>query len=220
MKNKQLSYAALVIAVLAFTVMALAAPMSRTSSFWIAFTFTDIAFASQPIIWSLAFMSEKSLKSKFLGIPIVHVGVIYLLVQLLAFIILAITNCEAWVSAIVCVIILSVSLLSMISGGISKNIVSSVESKVQSKTHFLKELKSNLNILADEEDDKTIKAALMELVDEVRYSDPMSDNSLDGIESEIKEKISGFNLSEDKQKTIDEISLLLKKRNNIIETLK
>lgn len=75
----------LVIAFILFNVIAFAAPTDKTTAFWIAYAFTVIAFALQIGIWNLAFKASETLKSKFLGIPIIYVSVVYFTLQLIAF---------------------------------------------------------------------------------------------------------------------------------------
>lgn len=55
------------------------------ATFWVAYVFTTIAFASQIAIWKFAFKGTDALKSKFLGIPLISVGITYLIMQILAF---------------------------------------------------------------------------------------------------------------------------------------
>lgn len=84
-KNKGMAYTVLAIAFVLFNVIAFAVPTSKTSTFWITYVFTAIAFALQIVIWKFAFKGADTLKSKFLGIPLISVGITYLIIQLIAF---------------------------------------------------------------------------------------------------------------------------------------
>ena len=53
-KNKGMAYAVLAIAFVLFNVIAFAVPTAKTATFWIAYVFTAIAFASQIAIWKFA----------------------------------------------------------------------------------------------------------------------------------------------------------------------
>ena len=221
MKNKKLGYAALTIAFLLFNVIALVISANWTSTFWIAFIFTDIAFVAQVMIWKVAFKNAVSLKSKFLGVPIANVGIIYLVVQIIAFAVLAsVSNAASWEAVVICAIILAISAICMIAGEVGKNEVNRVETKLEAKTNFLKELKSDIDILAAEESNNEVKQTLIQLADMVRYSDPMSDDSLSKIETEIFEKVVQLKSSEKKLDAIKEIGLLITKRNNKVKVLK
>ena len=84
-KNKNMAYAVLGIAFVLFNVIAFAIPTTKTSTFCIAYVFTAVAFASQTAIWKFAFKDADTPKSKFLGIPLISVGITYLIIQIIAF---------------------------------------------------------------------------------------------------------------------------------------
>lgn len=221
MKNKKYGYLALIVAIIAFNVIAFVVPLGRNTTFWVAYVFTDIAFVAQIAIWSIAFKSSESLKSKFLGIPIANVGLIYLVVQIAAFAILVgIRGIPSWIVIVVCVVILAISCLCFIVGDLSKNIIRATEANVQTKVSFVKKIQSDMEILASEEMNPEIKNALNQLAEDIRYSDPMSDESLRTLEVEIEEKIAKFREFAEKENSIREIRLLIAERNNKVKLLK
>lgn len=81
MKNKVLGYSALGIAFIVLSVILFVIPIERTTAFWIAYGFTVVAFGIQIVLWKTALGREKTMKSKFLGFPLVHIGIWYLLLQ-------------------------------------------------------------------------------------------------------------------------------------------
>ena len=70
-----MAYLALGIVFIVFNVLAFAISTEKAGTFWTAYIFTLLAFAAQIGIWRLAFGKAETLKSKFLGIPLLHVGV-------------------------------------------------------------------------------------------------------------------------------------------------
>ena len=58
-KNKGMAYAVLAIAFVLFNVIAFAVPTTKTATFWTAYAFTTIAFASQIVIWKFAFKGRR-----------------------------------------------------------------------------------------------------------------------------------------------------------------
>lgn len=84
MKNKVLGYSALGIAFIVLSVIMFVIPIERTTAFWIAYGFTVVAFGMQIALWKAALGREKTMKSKFLGFPLVHIGICYLLLQVVA----------------------------------------------------------------------------------------------------------------------------------------
>lgn len=215
MKNRKFGYLALTVAIAVFNVIAFVIPIERDTVFWVAYAFTDIAFVAQIAIWAVAFKSGESLKSKFFGIPIVNVGLIYLAIQIVAFAILVgIPGIPSWVAVVVCVLILGISCLCFIAGDLSKNIIGATEAKVQTKVSFIKRMQSDLEILASEEENPETKKALSRLAEDIRYSDPMSDDSLLTLEAEIEDKISKLKGLSVKTDSIEKIKSLVAERNS------
>ena len=80
MKNKNLGYAVLGILFVLISVIVFVIPTEKTATFWIAYIFTAIAFVAQIAIWKKALGKEATLKSKFLGLPVVHISIVYLII--------------------------------------------------------------------------------------------------------------------------------------------
>lgn len=214
MKNKNLGYGVLGILLVLVSVIAFVIPTEKTGTFWIAYVFTAIAFVAQIAIWKTAFGKEDTLKSKFLGLPVVYIGIIYLVVQIVAFaVFVALPALPIWSAIVACAAILGFSVILMIAGEVGHGEIERVEAKVQNKVLFIKDLQTNIELLADVETDTEIKRALQQLAENVRFSDPMSDGSLREIEENIIEKILKFPATPDKMKLIHEINLLLTLRN-------
>ena len=76
-KNSIKGYVILGILFALVSIIAFAVPTAKTATFWIAYAFTAAAFAAQIGIWKTALSKEETLKSKFLGFPVVHIGIVY-----------------------------------------------------------------------------------------------------------------------------------------------
>lgn len=151
MNNKKTAYFILAIAFVLFDVIALVIPIERTASFWIAYAFTNVAFVIQPVIWSVAFKSADTLKAKFLGIPIIHIGIVYLILQLVAFTVICITPVESWLSVVIGIVLLGFTLIGVIAASFSKKVISDANAKVKGKVTYIRELQSEIELLADVE---------------------------------------------------------------------
>lgn len=220
-KNRPMGYAVLGIAFILFNVIAFAVPTVKTPSFWTAYVFTAIAFALQIAVWFFAFKGTDTLKSKFLGIPLVSVGIIYLIVQLIAFaIFLAYPSAPVWVAVVVCSLILGISLICLIGTEVGKEEIVRVEKKVEKKVFYIKSLKVDVEMIAEAETETDIKSALIKLAEKIRFSDPMSNEALANLEAEIACKVEELKTAENKLKIIDELNLLLTERNKRIKILK
>lgn len=219
--KKQNGYLILGIVFAVFTVVAFAAPFTKTPVFWVSYLFGLVAICFQIPLWNKALKGE-SLKSKFLGFPVLYIGVTYLIIQLIiSLIMMAVPGIPIWAAIIVDVIVLAITCTLVISGDVAKTSIEKTEEKVQTKTAFIKGLKADVDILLSEEKDPVIKRELVKLADDIRYSDPMSSSELEEIEKQIVDKIASIATAEDsKQDIISETIGLIKQRNIKCKSLK
>lgn len=221
MKNKNLGYAVLGILFVLISVIAFVIPTEKTATFWIVYVFTAMAFVAQIAIWKKAFGKEDTLKSKFLGLPVVHIGIVYLIIQIIALAVFtAVPTLPNWSVIVVCVVILGISAICMIAGEAGRNEIERVEAKVQKKVFFIKELQADIELLADAETDTITEAALHQLAEKIRFSDPMSNNALAEVEAAITAKIAELKTASDKMVVIQELNSLLAERNKKSKILK
>lgn len=220
-KNSVKGYAILGILFALVSAVVFAVPTAKTPAFWIAYGFTVVAFAAQPFIWKTALGREKALKSKFLGFPVIHIAVVYLAMQLITLIIFAFSpTLPIWASIVACVVVTGVSAICMITADTGRCEIERVETKVQKKVFYIKEIQAEIELLADTETNAETKAALIRLAEKVRFSDPMSCEQLTDLENAISDQIELLKTLSDKNEVIDEIDFLLSKRNKMCKMLK
>ena len=219
--KKRSGYLILAIVLIVFAIVAFAAPFEKTPVFWASFVFGLLAICFQIPLWNKALSGER-LKSKFLGFPVLHIGISYLIIQLIVSIIMmAVPGIPLWIAIIVDVIILAFACVFITSGGVARTAIEETEEKIQAKTSYLKILKADVDVLLSKEADTEVREALRKLSDEIRYSDPMSNSALENIEAEITEKLISFSTAgESKVNVISEISGLIKQRNIKCKALK
>lgn len=221
MKNKGMAYAVLAIAFVLFNVIAFAVPTAKTATFWIAYAFTTIAFASQIAIWKFAFKGADTLKSKFLGIPLISVGITYLIVQIVAFaIFMALPLAASWIAIVVCSLILGISAICLIGTETGREEINRVEEKVEKKVFYIKSLQVDIEMLASAERDADTKAALTKLAEKIRFSDPMSNDFLANLEAEISAKVKELKTAENKAEIITVLDSLVTERNKKVKIMK
>ena len=220
-KNNAKGYIILGILFVLISVIVIAVPSVKTTAFWISYVFTVVAFAAQIFIWKLALGRDKTLKSSFLGIPVIYVGIAYLIIQIIALaVFLSVPTLPLWSSVVVCIIIAGVSAVCVISGEVGRNKIERVDAKIGEKVFYIKELQTEVELLANVETEMSTKDKLIRLSEKIRFSDPMSDVQLADVESRIITKISELKSSTDKSAIIDELNLLLDERNKKIKILK
>lgn len=216
-----MAYAVLGIAFVLFNVIAFAIPTTKTSTFWIAYVFTAVAFASQIAIWKFAFKGADTLKSKFLGIPLISVGITYLIIQIIVFaIFMAFPIAPTWIAIVVCALILGISAICLIGTETGREEINRVEEKVEKKVFYIKSLQVDIEMLASAESDADTKAALTKLAEKIRFSDPMSNEVLSDLEAEITTKVKELKTAENKLEIITIIDSLITERNKKAKILK
>ena len=197
-KNSVKGYALIGIIFILITVVSLAIPTSKSAAFWIAYIFTVVALAAQIVLWKRAF-GHKEQKSKFLGFPIVHIGIVYL---------------------VICTAIAAIAAIFMIAADAGRTEIEKVEQKVQGKVFYIKNLQVDIEILASAEKDAKTKEQLEQLAEKVRFSDPMSSEQLASLEEKISLAVENLKSSGNKMKIIEELNLLLDERNRKCKILK
>lgn len=219
-KNSTKGYVILGILFALISIIAFAVPTVKTATFWIAYVFTAAAFAAQIIIWRTA-LGKETLKSKFLGFPVVHIGIVYAVIQVIAFaVFMFVPTLPTWSAIVVCSVIAGVSVVCMISADAGRNEIERVEAEVQKKVFYIRELQTVVELLTDVETDADTKAALDQLAEKIRFSDSMSSEKLANLENKIFAKVLELKTAPNKVEIITELNSLLDERNKKCKNLK
>ena len=220
-KNSTKGYVLLGILFALVSIIAFAVPTAKTATFWIAYVFTAAAFAAQISIWKTALGKEGTLKSKFLGFPVVHIGIVYAVLQVIVFaVFMFVPTLPTWSAIVVCSIIAGLSAVCMISADAGRNEIERVEAKVQNKVFYVRELQADIELLADSETNANVKTALTQLAEKIRFSDPMSNEQLVDLENKISIKTAELKTTTSKLEIITELNSLLDERNKKCKILK
>ena len=220
-KNSTKGYVILVILFALVSIIAFAVPTAKTATFWIAYVFTAAAFAAQIIIWKTALGKEETLKSKFLGFPVLHIGIVYAALQVIAFaVFMFVPTLPTWCAIVACSIIAGISAVCMISADAGRSEIERVGAKVQEKVFYIRELQADIELLADNETHTDVKTALTQLAEKIRFSDPMSNEQLVDLENKISIKAAELKTTTSKLEIITELNSLLDERNKKCKILK
>lgn len=219
-KNSAKGYVILGILFALISIIAFAVPTVKTATFWITYVFTAAAFAAQIIIWRTA-LGKETLKSKFLGFPVVHIGIVYTVIQVIAFaVFMFVPTLPTWSAIVVCSVIAGISAVCMISADAGRNEIERVEAKVQKKVFYIRELQADIELLADNETNADVKKALTQLAEKIRFSDPMNNEQLADLEDKISTKIEELKTTSSQLEIITELNSLLDERNKKCKNLK
>lgn len=219
-KDSVKGYALIGIIFILITVVSLAIPTSKSAAFWIAYIFTIVALAAQIVLWKRTF-GHKELKSKFLGFPIIHIGIVYLVVQIaVLFIFVFAEKLPTWSALVICTAIAAIAAIFMIAADVGRTEIERVEQKIKGKVFYIKNLQVDMEILASAEKDTKTKEQLEQLAEKIRFSDPMSNEQLASLEEKISIAVENLKFSDDKLEIINQLNKLIDERNKKVETLK
>ena len=220
-KNSTKGYLILGILFALVSIIAFAVPTVKTSTFWISYVFTVVTFAAQIGIWKVALGREETLKSKFLGFPVVHIGIVYLVIQCVTFAVFMFApTLPAWSAVVVCSCIAGISAVCMLAVDTGRSEIERIEAKVQKKVFYIKSLQVDVEMIADSEVDSDTKKALEQLAERIRFSDPMSCEELADLEDRITSKTAELKTAANKSELISELNFLLNERNKKCKILK
>lgn len=194
--------------------------------FWIAFVFIVLAFIGNLVCAYLAFKAENS-KKMFLNLPLITVSWSALIAMLVVgSVLMLISNCPAWIAAVVCIIILAFNAIAVIKAGWAADAVSKVDERVASQTSFIKNLIVDTESILSHAKSDAVKTECKKVFEAVRYSDPMSNDVLSVIEAKITMKVDEFSSAvgvddaEKAKEVADEIVILVADRNKRCKNLK
>ncbi len=231
--NKKFKYYALIWAILlaVFNVICFITPdetagMSKFGgAFWAGYIFITIAFIGQLVCAYIALKTDDKTKL-FYNIPIIRVSYTGLILTLVfGALCMAIPNLPNWVGIIVCLLVLAFTAIAVIKAKAAADVVENIDAKVKAKTIFVKTLTVDAENLFARATTPEAKDACKKVFEAVRYSDPMSNDALAGVESQITLKFNEFSNAmaggaENIAALSDELVVLIGDRNKKCKLLK
>lgn len=231
--NKKFKYYALIWAILlaVFNVICFITPdetagMSKFGgAFWAGYIFITIAFIGQLVCAYIALKTDDKTKL-FYNIPIIRVSYTGLILTLVfGALCMAISNLPNWVGIIVCLLVLAFTAIAVIKAKAAADVVENIDAKVKAKTIFVKTLTVDAENLFARATTPEAKDACKKVFEAVRYSDPMSNDALAGVESQITLKFNEFSNAmaggaENIAALSDELVVLIGDRNKKCKLLK
>lgn len=224
-ENNMRGYAVLVVLFVSVSMAALVVPVPKTLAFWMSYVGFIVALVMQVIVWKTAFGRGNSMKSTFLGLPVVHIGTVYLVLQIIVLGVFAfVPGLPEWAAILATVALAAIAGVCLISADAARDEIERVEDHVGGKVAFLKSLQADAELLARTEADAEVKEQLENLAWKIRFSDPMSPCGLEELDGQIARQVAALKdaslTSEQKDQAIKDISELLDERNATCKILK
>ncbi len=189
------------------------------SNFFTGIAFIDLAFVGQLVCAYLA-LKEEEKKKRFYNLPLITISYTGLIVMLAAgAAVMMIPDLPNWIGILVCCLVLGFTAVSVIKAAAAADLAERTEENVSAKTLFIKTLSADAEQLLSSVRAADIKEDAKRVYEAVRYSDPMSDDVLVGIESEITRKFAQFsdaaaeNRVDAAKQAADDLIILIGNRN-------
>lgn len=191
----------------------------RTNVFWVSYVFMVIAFLMQMVSLRLSFKNT-DVETIFFGIPLVTLSVYYILAELFCSLVFMVFQGAGLKAAItIQLLLLGAYLIIAIIALMSRDAVQDMSGHIKEKVTFHKTILADVEILQGRCEDPELKADLGKLAETVRYSDPMTNPSIEDVEFRIMKKMSELRVYcdhmqiSDARKTCSELELLFMERN-------
>lgn len=218
--------------VIAFNVIVFVVPRTIagvdrfTGSFWVGYVFIMIMLVAQLGIGWLTF-KEDNLTKLFYNISLIRISFIGMIAMgIVGMICMLIPILPVWVGIIICLLVLIFNAIALSSAHAAISTVEEIDKKIKGKTFFIKSLTVDVEMLKEKTSIPEIANELKSLYDAVRYSDPMSDDALASIESQITLLMSELSDAVEKadidavKSNVKNITVLLSERNKKCKLLK
>ncbi len=196
-----------------------------TTQFWIGYVFITAAFIGQLVCAAVA-LKDGTSSHLFYNIPLIRVSYIGLILTLIVGgLFMAIPKVPNWIGVILCVLVLAFTAVAVIKAGTAAAIVEGVDKKVKTKTAFIRMLTVDADSLTARAKTDDAKTACRKVFEAVRYSDPMSDPALGGVEDKITAAFGALteaveNGADNVGEVADEVVALVTERNKKCKVLK
>lgn len=158
-------------------------------SFWVGYIFIILTFIMQ--LGSAWYSLKDDIAKTFYRMPLLSISYVSLILMIIVGILcMVIPHFPVWLGIIICLLVLAFSIVSMMQAQAAASVIGDIDTKIKNKTFFIKSLTVDIDSLLARVTSSEITDELNKVYEAVRYSDPMSNDALSGIESTITIKVS------------------------------
>ncbi len=194
--------------------------------FWFAYAFITLGFICQ-LACTYTVFQGKNLQKSFYNIPIFNISVTSLISMLIVGgLCMAVESIPNWVGIIACSAVLVFNIIAVAKATLAISVVDEIDTKIKTKTLFIKMLTADAQVLMQNNTDSELAIIVKKVYEEIRYSDPMSDDALASVESRISagfavfsDAVSNNNIEQTKAEA-DKLIRLINERNAKCKILK
>ena len=230
MKKRMTSVLAVyVIVLVVYSVAFFVVPFEKTGVVWTTYIFSVLALIAGPYIVCFAFWNGETIKSKIYGFPILQLGILYTIMQIVFSIIVCIINSflevPVWIVVVASVLWMGCAGIGLIAADNTRDIIEKQENETAVQTKTAKYFRISIDEIVDLCEDEKVKVQLTKLAEEIRFSDPVSASELEEIEAKIMDELAHLHevINGDAEEAIDvikKIAGLVADRNRRCKLLK
>lgn len=212
--------------VLAFVSVGWDGQEKYTTSFWIGYVFITLSFLGQ-LACAFYALKDNNLTKTFYSISLVKASYSGLILSFIfGGLCMVISTLPYWIGIILCAIVLAVNVIAIVKAAAAADLVASVDKKIKVKTVFIKMLTADAQTLTAKTAGTDMEALGHKVFEAIRYSDPMSDEALAGVEQRISQKFGELSAAVDArdaalaEEKASDLLLLITERSNKCKVLK
>lgn len=169
----------------------------RTNVFWVSYAFMTLAFVVQIVSMLLAFKTA-DVEAAFFGIPLASFSVYYLCAALVIGLLFMIFQQASFTLALVIqLLVLAAFLVIAIISVMARDTTQQIGQNIRENVTNLKSVLVDIEMMRDSCAEPELKEMLRKLSETVRYSDPMTNESVAGVEQRIMQKVSELRINLD-----------------------
>ncbi len=156
-----------------------------TGSFWVGYALITACFLGNLLCAGKAFRAENARKL-FYNMPLITLSYTALIVSfVIGGLCMLLSLLPYRLGAILCAAVLALYAIAVVKAQAAAEIVEGVDERVKTQTSFIRDMTAQAESLMRRAEDPEAKAACKKVYEALRYSDPVSAASLEGIEDRI-----------------------------------
>lgn len=186
-KNLIRGIAIFAVVLLAYHLIVFLVPFSDGAIFWISYLFTLLGLDLSAITCFVAFKRGSSAKSRFYGFPIIRLGVLYGIFQLIAGLVGMALGAilPLWIPIVVYVIGFAAAVIGLIATDTVRDSIEDQDVQHKKAISVIRSLQSKVNQLPMMCENENAMKAVQDLAEELRYSDPVSSPAIAQAETQL-----------------------------------
>lgn len=179
------------ILLITFNIISFVVPFEHTPGFWLGYIFATLVILEQIPLFYIAFRKENTPRSRFYGFPVVQVANVHLVLQIILSFIGMIFGkwIESWVFIVVYVVVFAIAAVGFIAVDTVRDEIERQDQVLEKSTASMRDIQSKASSLLRLCNNESSKEAVIKLIEEIRYSDPVSSSATEDIEKELLEVV-------------------------------